>query len=194
MPGGGGGPGNRPRQQQSPRKPESDWTVQRGQVVSALLLLQEGNPLRLARLRRSLRALVDGPGAAAAAAAPEVAFYNNNKDVLAAFAPEGEQGQLQAGREAEAASAEKRQREDEAEEHRTGLVRRRLERDAKQAALQTDPGPVHRVARGAHSLASLLTVQASQPMPRLGRRRGARRRRTRTGTGKLPPCWILIYG
>ena len=28
MPGGGGGPGNRPRQQLSPRKPESDWTVQ----------------------------------------------------------------------------------------------------------------------------------------------------------------------
>ena len=122
---------------------------------------------------------MDGPGAAAAAAAPEVAFYNNNKEVLAAFAPEGEQGQLQvAEREAEAASAEKRQREDEAEEHQTGLVRKRLEWDAKQAALQTDPGPVHRVARGAHLLASLLTVQASQPRPRLdvgGRKKKGRR-------------------
>ena len=48
-----------------------------------------------------------------------------------------------AEREAEAASAEKRQREDEAEEHQTGLVRKRLEWDAKQAALQTDPGPMH---------------------------------------------------
>ena len=48
-----------------------------------------------------------------------------------------------AEREAEAASAEKQRREDEAEEHQTGLVRKRLEWDAKQAALREDPGPVH---------------------------------------------------
>ena len=48
-----------------------------------------------------------------------------------------------AEREAEAASAEKQRREDEAEEHQSGLVRKRLEWDAKQAALRADPGPVH---------------------------------------------------
>ena len=124
---------------------------------------------------------MDGPGAAAAAAAPEVAFYNNNnKEVLAAFAPEGEQGQLQvAEREAEAASAEKRQREDEAEEHRTGLVRRRLEWDAKQAALQTDPG-ARAPCRPRRALACFTPHRPGKAQPSStsvgGRRRGARRR------------------